>query len=59
LFVLDFEGIVDKTPKTRKNETITNNEISSTTTEKMISHDALSPQEIDELRQKNLHEHSK
>lgn len=61
---LDLQGISDKTTKARKNETtiITNDfesETSSVKTENIVAHDALTPEQIDELRHKNTHEHSK
>jgi hypothetical protein len=60
---IDLEGISDKTIKTSKNETIINDESetekSPKTTEKIVAHDALTPEQIDELRHKTGHEHSK
>jgi len=56
---IDLEGISDKTIETRKNETIITNESetehSQETTEKMVAHDALRPEQIDELRHKIGH----
>jgi hypothetical protein len=61
---IDLQGISDKTTKARKNETtiITNDfesETSSVKTENIVAHDALTPEQIDELRHKNTHEHIK
>jgi len=60
---IDLQGIADNTIKTSKNETIIKNESetekSSKTTDKIVAHDALTPEQIDELRQKSAHEHTK
>jgi hypothetical protein len=61
---IDLQGISDKTKKAHKNETIiitneSETEKSSIKTENILAHDSLTSQQIDELRQKNLHEHSK
>ncbi len=60
---IDLQGIADNTIKTSKNETIIKNESetekSSKTNDKIVAHDALTPEQIDELRQKSAHEHSK
>jgi hypothetical protein len=60
---IDLEDISDKTVKPHKNETIITDESetekSSINIEKIVSHDALTPEQIDELRQKKTHEHSK
>jgi len=63
---INLEDISEKTiKKTHKNDTtIITNESGEEKTppikiEKIVSHDALTPQQIDELRQKNSHEHTK
>lgn len=64
---IDLGGISDKIIKTHKNETTivneseteTETEKSSKPTEKIVAHDALTAEQVDELRHKNSHEHSK
>jgi hypothetical protein len=60
---IDLEEISDKSTIASKNETIITDGSkkgkSSIKTNKIISHDALTPQQVDELRQKNMPEHPK
>ncbi|CAF0728341.1 unnamed protein product [Adineta steineri] len=55
---INLETITDRTIKTHKNATTPMKE-SEKKIENIIPHDALAPQEIDELREKSTHEHVK
>lgn len=60
----DLAHITDKKIQSRKNQTIVPIESEEETTatidnEEIIAHDALTPEQIEELKQKNSHEHSK
>jgi hypothetical protein len=67
-FFSDLQGIPDETIKARKNETTTTTtptteletEKSSKNLDKIVSHDTLTPDQVEELRHKiSSHEHSK
>jgi hypothetical protein len=63
LIHLDLQSTVEKKVKQRKNETVliheTEVEKLPVKTEKIVAHDALTPEQVDELKHKNSQEHGK